>query len=107
MGLALYRKYRPQTFEHLVGQNAVSKTLLNALKQNRLVHAYIFSGPRGTGKTSTARLLAKAIQCESRTEDGLPCTQCEVCVLNAKNELIDLVEVDAASNRGIEDIRDL
>lgn len=107
MGLALYRKYRPQTFEDLVGQNAISKTLLNALKQNRLVHAYIFSGPRGTGKTSTARLLAKAIQCENRTEEGLPCSTCEVCVLNGKNELIDLVEVDAASNRGIEDIRDL
>lgn len=104
---ALYRKYRPQRFEDLVGQTPIRVTLLEALKQGRLSHAYLFSGPRGTGKTSTARLVAKAIQCENRLPTGEPCGTCEICLLNARNELVDLVEVDAASNRGIDEIRDL
>jgi len=104
---ALYRKYRPQSFSDLQGQSAVRTTLTQALKQNKLVHAYLFSGPRGTGKTTTARLIAKAIQCEKRLETGEPCETCEICVLNNKGELIDLVEIDAASNRGIDEIRDL
>lgn len=107
MGLALYRKYRPQSFDHLVGQDVVRVTLLNALKRGRLAHAYLFAGPRGTGKTSTARLIAKAIQCTARLESGEPCGKCDMCVLNASNDLIDVIEIDAASNRGIEDIREL
>lgn len=107
MSFALYRKYRPQTFEHLIGQTAVRTTLLEALKMGKLSHAYLFSGPRGTGKTSSARLIAKAIQCENRKESGEPCEECTICVANAKNENMDLIEIDAASNRGIEDIRDL
>ncbi len=104
---ALYRKYRPQSFGDLQGQNVIRSTLTQALKQNKVVHAYLFSGPRGTGKTSTARLIAKAIQCEKRLETGEPCETCEICILNNKGELIDLVEIDAASNRGIDEIRDL
>lgn len=104
---ALYRKYRPQSFDELKGQAPIRTTLLEALKQDRLVHAYLFSGPRGTGKTSTARLIAKAIQCEQRLPTGEPCGTCEVCTMSAKGELIDLIEIDAASNRGIDEIRDL
>lgn len=107
MSLAFYRKYRPQNFHELVGQSVVSEILLEALKQGRLSHAYLFSGPRGTGKTSTARLIAKAIQCENPKESGEPCEGCQICLLNARNELVDLVEIDAASNRGIDEIRDL
>jgi len=104
---ALYRKYRPQSFEELVGQAPIRTTLLQALKQDRLVHAYLFSGPRGTGKTSTARLIAKGSLCENKKDTGEPCGECEICQLVARGELIDLVEIDAASNRGIDEIRDL
>ncbi|MEK9167008.1 MAG: DNA polymerase III subunit gamma/tau [Patescibacteria group bacterium] len=107
MSFALYRKYRPQTFEHLIGQTAVRTTLLEALKKGKLSHAYLFSGPRGTGKTTSARLIAKAIQCENRKENGEPCEECNICVANSANENMDLIEIDAASNRGIDDIRDL
>lgn len=105
--MALYRKYRPQSFDDLKGQSSIQTTLLEALKQSKLVHAYLFSGPRGTGKTTTARLIAKAIQCEKRLETGEACGTCEICLINAKGELVDLVEIDAASNRGIDEIRDL
>jgi DNA polymerase-3 subunit gamma/tau len=107
MSLALYRKYRPRSFDDLVGQRAVRHTLMQALKQQKLSHAYLFAGPRGTGKTSTARLIAKAIQCLTPQESGAPCDTCEICQLNLKGELIDLVEIDAASNRGIDEIREL
>ncbi|MBU0981121.1 DNA polymerase III subunit gamma/tau [Patescibacteria group bacterium] len=107
MSLAFYRKYRPNSFDHLIGQSAAKITLLEALKTGRISHAFLFAGPRGTGKTSTARLIAKAIQCESRKESGEPCLECDICQANGKGELIDLIEIDAASNRGIEDIRDL
>lgn len=105
--MALYRKYRPQSFDDLQGQSSIRNTLLEALKQNKLVHAYLFSGPRGTGKTTTARLIAKAIQCEQRLPSGEACGNCEICQMNAKGELVDLIEIDAASNRGIDEIRDL
>jgi len=104
---ALYRKYRPQSFGDLQGQSSIRTTLLEALKQNKLVHAYLFSGPRGTGKTTTARLIARAIQCEKRLETGEACNECDICTINMKGELVDLVEIDAASNRGIDEIRDL
>lgn len=104
---ALYRKYRPQTFSHLVGQEHVRVTLLNALAEGRAVHAYLFCGPRGTGKTSTARLLAKALNCLNPTEEHEPCETCDICRDISDGRLIDLVEIDAASNRRIDEIREL
>lgn len=105
--VAFYRKYRPQNFGHLVGQDHVRQTLLNALKEKRTVHAYIFAGPRGTGKTSTARLIAKALNCIAISEDMEPCNECDLCVGINEGRLIDLIEIDAASNRGIDEMRDL
>ncbi len=104
--MSFYLKYRPQTFAHLVGQNHINQTLLNALKAERVSHAYLFTGPRGTGKTSTARLMAKAINCLNPKENE-PCNECEICTDITDGRLIDLIEIDAASNRGIDEIRDL
>jgi DNA polymerase-3 subunit gamma/tau len=103
---ALYLKYRPQTFEEVVGQEAITRTLRNALRQGRVRHAYLFSGPRGTGKTTTARLLAKAVNCRA-TEQERPCNVCSICVAINEGRLLDLIEIDAASNRGIDEIRDI
>lgn len=106
---SLYRKYRPTTFDsdELVGQEHISRTLRNAIAQGRVAHAYLFCGPRGTGKTSTARLLAKAVNCLDQDPDNRPCNQCESCKAINQNRATDVIEIDAASNRGIEDIRDL
>jgi len=104
--LALARKYRPATFDDLIGQDSVSQTLSLALDGNRLSHAYLFSGLRGSGKTSTARIFAKALLCEQGTTSH-PCGTCTHCVMAAENRHMDIIEMDAASNRGIDDIKDL
>lgn len=100
--LALYRKYRPSGFEHLLGQDHIKKTLLNAINHNSISHAYLFSGPRGTGKTSSAKLFAKAVSCTSGT-NGEPCGKCDIC----SDSNPDIIEIDAASNNGVDEIRDL
>ena len=105
--MSLYLTYRPDTFEHLVGQDHIVQTLKNALKEKRIAHAYLFCGPRGTGKTSAARLLAKAINCTSPDSNGGPCNTCDICNAMSANRLTDVIEIDAASNRGIDEIRDL
>ena len=104
--LVLYRKWRSQTFAELVGQEHVTRTLLNALEQGKVGHAYLFCGPRGTGKTSAARLLAKAVNCLAGGH-GEPCNACTMCQAIAEGRSFDLIEIDAASNTGVDDIRDL
>ena len=104
--VALYRKWRPETFKDLVGQEHISRTLENAITSGRIGHAYLFSGPRGTGKTSTAKILARALNCEhGPTPD--PCGECEPCRKIGDGSSMDVYEIDAASNRGIDEIRDL
>lgn len=104
--LALYRAWRPQTFSDVIGQEHITQTLQNALREGRFSHAYLFSGPRGTGKTSTAKIFAKAVNCE-HVSTGEPCNQCRVCKGITDDSIMDVVEIDAASNRGVEEIRDL
>ena len=102
----LYRKYRPQSFSELAGQDPIARTLRNAVAAGKVSHAYLFSGPRGTGKTSSGRLLAKAVNC-SNPQDGEPCNACDSCLSFLEGRAIDLIELDAASNRGVDDIRNL
>jgi len=106
--LVLYRKYRPQTFADIIGQEHVTQTISNEIKSGQTAHAYLFSGPRGCGKTTTARVIAKAVNCLNRKERSAePCNQCANCVEIQSGRAIDLIEIDAASHRGIDDIREL
>lgn len=103
---ALYRKWRSQTFDEIVGQEHVTRTLQNALRAGRMSHAYLFTGPRGTGKTSTARILAKAVNCLAPLEER-PCDECRMCISIREGSALDLIEIDAASNTSVDDVRDL
>ncbi len=104
---ALYLKWRPQTFEDVIGQAHITRTLRNALHLGRVRHAYLFSGPRGTGKTTTARLLAKAVNCTHPDPDMRPCNACSHCIAVNEGRFLDLIEIDAASHTGVDDVRDL
>jgi DNA polymerase-3 subunit gamma/tau len=103
---ALYRRWRPRTFDEVVGQEHIVRTLRNALTSGRIHHAYLFAGPRGTGKTTTARLLAKAVNCLA-LEDQRPCNECAICQAVNEGRLLDLIEIDAASNTGVDNVREL
>lgn len=104
---ALYLKWRPTTFEDVVGQEHITRTLRNSLKTQRVRHAYLFSGPRGTGKTTSARLLAKALNCLHPDADARPCNECAACVAVNEGRFLDLIEIDAATHTGVDDVRDL
>ncbi len=104
---ALYRKWRPRTFADVLSQPQVTVTLQNQIRRGKTAHAYLFTGSRGTGKTTCARILASAVNCENPTEDGNPCTQCQNCYDAERGILSDIIEIDAASNNSVEDIRDL
>ena len=107
MSLALYRKYRPQTFREVSGQTHIKTTLQNELEMDRVSHAYLFSGPRGTGKTTMARLLAKSVNCLSRKKgESEPCSKCEACAEITDGRSLDVIEIDAASHTGVDNVRE-
>ena len=111
--IAIYRRYRPKSFSELIGQNDIAEILMEAARQDRFAHAYLFAGPRGTGKTTTARLVAKTLNCLTRDKDpkfkskGEPCNKCSACLKINEGRNMDIIEIDAASNRGIDEIRNL
>ena len=103
---ALYRKWRPRTFDSVVGQEAITDTLKNAIIRNKVSHAFLFAGPRGTGKTSCAKIFAKALNCLN-LQDGEPCNECENCKAADSGAMPDIIEIDAASNNGVDEIREI
>src|SRR5512133_3392776 len=107
MAQALYRKWRPRKWDEVISQEHVVKTLRNAIQSGKIGHAYLFSGPRGTGKTTTARLLAKAVNCLAEDTANRPCDECANCTAVNDGRFMDLIEIDAASNTSVDDVRDL
>ena len=103
---ALYRRFRPKIFDHVLGQEHITTILKNQIINNNIAHAYLFSGTRGTGKTSTAKILARAVNCLNN-EDGNPCNECENCRGILDDSIMDVVEMDAASNNSVDDVREL
>ena len=104
---ALYRKWRPRSFDDVISQPHITTALRNQIREEKTAHAYLFTGSRGTGKTTCARILAKTVNCEHRTPEGNPCLECDICREAERGALSDIVEIDAASNNSVEDIRDL
>ena len=103
---ALYRKYRPSNFDDVVGQDVIVTTLKNSIINKTFTHAYMFFGPRGTGKTTISKIFARAVNCSNPTESG-PCNKCDNCIHSMEKECVDIIEIDAASNNGVDEIREL
>lgn len=104
---ALYRKYRPKNFDEVAGQSITLKILRNAIKNEKIAHAYLFYGPRGTGKTSIAKIFARTINCDDKSNSQIPCEKCNSCIVSKEKECVDIIEIDAASNNGVDEIREL